>query len=193
MHDIGFAKHDHTACVSSAMDTVESYCSENKVQLTPARRRVLEILLEHHKAMGAYDILALLSAEGLGSQPPVVYRALDFLQDMGLAHKIESLNAYVACGHTNHAHSAVFIICDECGAAEELHAVATSEALAARSTSIDSRRPLPRTSMRSRSTWTDAPIGSRTRSAKCASPWSESLPSPGIATRPPTIDAAASG
>ncbi|MEP3632492.1 MAG: transcriptional repressor [Shimia thalassica] len=114
MHDIGFAKHDHTACVSSAMDTVESYCIENKVQLTPARRRVLEILLEHHKAMGAYDILALLSAEGLGSQPPVVYRALDFLTKHGFVHKIEKLNAYLACMHPGRSHSPFFLICRAC-------------------------------------------------------------------------------
>ncbi|MCH2459353.1 MAG: transcriptional repressor, partial [Henriciella sp.] len=48
-----------------------------------------------------------------------------------LAHKIESLNAYVACGHTGHKHSAVFLICEQCGAAEELHAVATNDALKA--------------------------------------------------------------
>ena len=76
----------------------------------------------------AYDLLANLDGEG-AAKPPTVYRALDFLQEMGLAHKIESLNAYVACGHTSHAHSAVFIICDTCGGAEELHAVETGTAL----------------------------------------------------------------
>lgn len=114
MHDIGFAKHDHTACVSSAMETAETYCGEHKVQLTPARRRVLEILLEQHRAMGAYDILALLSAEGLGSQPPVVYRALDFLTTHGFVHKIEKLNAYLACNHPGSTHSPLFLICRKC-------------------------------------------------------------------------------
>ena len=77
----------------------------------------------------AYDLLANLDGEG-AAKPPTVYRALDFLQDMGLVHKIQSLNAYVACGHTKHEHSAVFLICDDCGSAEELHAVQTSDALA---------------------------------------------------------------
>ena len=99
-------------------------------KLTPIRRKVLHLLLESEEPAKAYDLLANLDGEG-AAKPPTVYRALDFLQEMGLAHKIESLNAYVACGHANHAHSAVFLICDECGAAEELHAVKTSEALEA--------------------------------------------------------------
>jgi hypothetical protein len=58
------------------------------VRLTPVRRRVLEILLEEHKAMGAYDVLTRLAAEGFGNQPPVAYRALEFLEDQGFAHRI---------------------------------------------------------------------------------------------------------
>lgn len=98
-------------------------------KLTRIRRKVLHLLLESEEPAKAYDLLANLDGEG-AAKPPTVYRALDFLQDMGLAHKIESLNAYVACGHTNHAHSAVFLICETCGAAEELHAVDTSQAIA---------------------------------------------------------------
>jgi Fur family zinc uptake transcriptional regulator len=78
----------------------------------------------------AYDLLANLDGEG-AAKPPTIYRALDFLQEAGLVHKIESLNAYVACGHTSHSHSAVFLICDACKGAEELHATDTSEALRA--------------------------------------------------------------
>ena len=106
----------------------ESLVLEKGQKLTPIRRKVLHLLLESEEPAKAYDLLANLDGEG-AAKPPTVYRALDFLQDMGLAHKIESLNAYVACGHTRHAHSAVFLICDDCGAAEELHAVATSKAL----------------------------------------------------------------
>ncbi|MEQ9692997.1 transcriptional repressor [Shimia sp. SDUM112013] len=119
MHDIGFAKHDHTACVATAMETAEAFCRDNKVQLTPARKRVLEILLEQHRAMGAYDILALLSAEGMGSQPPVVYRALDFLTKHGFVHKIEKLNAYLACSHPGDRHSPLFLICHGCDTVAE--------------------------------------------------------------------------
>lgn len=97
-------------------------------KLTPIRRKVLRLLLESAEPAKAYDLLENLDGEG-AAKPPTVYRALDFLQSMGLAHKIESLNAYVACGHAKHAHSAVFIICDACGGAEELHAVSTNSAL----------------------------------------------------------------
>jgi Fur family transcriptional regulator, zinc uptake regulator len=83
--------------------------------LTPARRRVLEILLESHAALGAYDVLARLDAEGLGSKPPVAYRALGFLVDQGFVHRIERLNAFVACAHPGAAHDPAFMICRSCG------------------------------------------------------------------------------
>lgn len=114
MPDIGFENHDHTACVATALTNAETFCSGKKVQLTPVRRRVLEILLREHSAMGAYDILSILSGEGLGSQPPVVYRALDFLESHGFVHKIERLNAWLACSHPGASHSPVFLICREC-------------------------------------------------------------------------------
>lgn len=97
-------------------------------KLTPIRRKVLRLLLESSGPAKAYDLLANLDGEG-APKPPTIYRALDFLQEMGLAHKIESLNAFVACGHTGHSHSAIFLICTACGGAEELHAVSTSDAL----------------------------------------------------------------
>lgn len=97
-------------------------------RMTKIRRKVLRLLLENPEPSKAYDLLDNLDGEG-SAKPPTIYRALDFLQDVGLAHKIESLNAYVACGHASHNHSAVFMICDQCGGAEELHALATTEAL----------------------------------------------------------------
>ncbi len=69
--------------------------------------------------MGAYDILGLLSDEGFASQPPVVYRALDFLVDNGFVHKIEKLNAYVACTHPQDEHAPVFLICRKCDTVAE--------------------------------------------------------------------------
>lgn len=119
MHDIGFEHHDHDACVAEALRTAETCCLDRKVQLTPVRRRVLEILLQEHRAMGAYDILGQLADEGLGSQPPVAYRALDFLETQGFVHKIERLNAWLACTHAGDAHSPVFLICRKCGSVAE--------------------------------------------------------------------------
>ena len=90
-------------------------------RLTPLRKKVLTLLLESHGPAKAYDLLEHLGEDG-SAKPPSVYRSLDFLLEMGLAHKIESLNAFVACGHWKHGHAAVFLICDKCGTAGELHA-----------------------------------------------------------------------
>ena len=90
-------------------------------RLTPLRKKVLQLLLESEGPAKAYDLLEHLGDDG-AAKPPSVYRSLDFLLEMGLAHKIESLNAYVACGHWKHGHAAVFLICDKCGTAGELHA-----------------------------------------------------------------------
>jgi len=119
MDQIGFAPHDHAACISGALDAAVAVCARDKLQLTPVRRRVLEILLRAHKAQGAYDILARLSAEGLGSQPPAVYRALDFLTTHGLAHRVEKLNAFVACTRPGPDHLPAFLICRSCQSVAE--------------------------------------------------------------------------
>lgn len=110
----GFDTHDHSNCIADAIAAVEAQCADKGLQFTPVRRRVLEILLEQHRAMGAYDILPILAEEGLGKQPPVIYRALDFLTTNGFVHKIERLNAYIACSHPGENHAPAFMICREC-------------------------------------------------------------------------------
>ncbi|WP_108815322.1 transcriptional repressor [Loktanella sp. Alg231-35] len=116
---LGFASHDHNACIRSALNAADAACAARAVQLTPVRRRVLEILLESHAAMGAYDVLARLDAEGLGSKPPVAYRALTFLIEQGFVHRIERLNAFIACTHPGAAHDPAFMICRSCGVVAE--------------------------------------------------------------------------
>lgn len=118
---VGFAQHDHHGCIASTVEAAETHCADNGLQLTPVRRRVLEILLKRHQAMGAYEILDVLREEGMGSQPPVAYRALDFLVSNGFAHKIERLNAFVACAHPCEDHAPVFLICKTCNAVAETH------------------------------------------------------------------------
>jgi Fur family zinc uptake transcriptional regulator len=114
MDPIGFSSHDHAHCIAGNLEQIEVQCAANGLQLTPVRRRVLEILLQEHRALGAYDILDKLREEGLGSQPPVAYRALDFLVSHGFAHKIERLNAFVACAHPGQRHDPAFLICRKC-------------------------------------------------------------------------------
>lgn len=121
MGPIGFTTHDHATCISDCVTAADQRCLEQGLQLTPVRRRVLEILLQQHQSLGAYDILDHLREEGLGSQPPVAYRALDFLVKHGFAHKIERLNAFIACSHPGESHAPVFMICRQCNAVAETH------------------------------------------------------------------------
>ncbi len=127
--EIGFETHDHSICVTRGIDTVIAFCAVNGLQLTPVRRRVLEILLEQHRAMGAYEILDVLRAEDLGSQPPVVYRALDFLIKNGFAHKIERVNAFTACTHVGQDHAPAFLICTKCDAVVETQSELSKDVL----------------------------------------------------------------
>jgi len=102
-----------------ALSVAEVRCQEGQERLTPPRRRVLELLLGAHGPLKAYDLIAAYGEGGEPAKPPTVYRALEFLERLGFAHRIESLNAYVPCRLSGAAHSAAFLICDCCGAAEE--------------------------------------------------------------------------
>ncbi|MGB5863719.1 MAG: transcriptional repressor [Sulfitobacter sp.] len=116
---IGFQCRDHSVCVDTMLTLADDHCAAVGLRMTPVRRRTLEILLAQHRAMGAYDVLGHLAAEGLGSQPPVAYRALDFLVKAGFAHKIEALNAYTACVHPGQFHTPAFLICRNCATVAE--------------------------------------------------------------------------
>ncbi|SLN53225.1 Zinc uptake regulation protein [Ruegeria meonggei] len=128
---IGFQKHDHETCVETALATAEDRCREDGLRLTPVRRKVLEMLVQEHRALGAYAILDRLREEGFGSQPPVAYRALDFLVENGFVHKIERLNAFVACAHPGATHSPAFMICRKCDAVAEAQSAPAKGALGA--------------------------------------------------------------
>ncbi|TVP90787.1 MAG: transcriptional repressor [Pseudomonadaceae bacterium] len=113
--------HDHQLCVDSALAAAEQVCDREGVRFTTLRRRVLELVWQSHKPLGAYDILDTLSREdGRRAAPPTVYRALDFLLDNGLIHRIASLNAFIGCTSPEHRHQGQFLICRECRVAIEL-------------------------------------------------------------------------
>ena len=101
------------------LDEAERLCAARGVRLTPVRRRVLALLLASDRALGAYEILEVLRAEGLGAQPPAAYRALDFLVAQGFVHKIERIDAFVACTHPDEGHSPAFLICTDCAVVVE--------------------------------------------------------------------------
>jgi Fur family zinc uptake transcriptional regulator len=129
--------HDHDRCSTDAMAVAEALCEERGQRLTPIRRKVLAALLASHKPLGAYEIIDQLAPTGARPAPITAYRALEFLRENGLVHRIESRNAFIACVH-NHAVGAlvVFLICERCGAvgeasSSEVTATLTSAARAA--------------------------------------------------------------
>lgn len=101
-------------------EQVEESCLSKGLQLTPLRRRVLAILSESGEPLGAYAIMDRLSKlEGKPIAPPTVYRTLEFFEDNGFLHKIESRNVFVPCEHPGHAHAGVLLVCDGCGRSQE--------------------------------------------------------------------------
>ncbi|MDR9394107.1 transcriptional repressor [Roseovarius sp. SYSU LYC5161] len=139
---IGFEKHDHGSCIRSGLKAAEAHCQTEGLRLTPVRRKTLEILLEAHRAVGAYEMLDRLRDAGFGSQPPVAYRALEFLVANGFAHKIERLNAFIACAHPGANHSPAFMICRICESVAEAQSSPARGALgeAARATGFKIER-----------------------------------------------------
>jgi Fur family zinc uptake transcriptional regulator len=121
--------HDHNShglsggALGAELSAADARCAQAGQKLTAPRRRVLELLLEAGQPVKAYDLIAGF-AEGAPAKPPTVYRALEFLSKQGFAHRIESLNAYVACRHSASEgadnHAAAFLICDCCGATREI-------------------------------------------------------------------------
>lgn len=115
--------HDHRACAGEVIRRAESLCAARGARLTDIRRDVLTALAADHAPAGAYEVIERLAAGGGKPPAPVtVYRALDFLLAHGLAHRIESRNAYVACSHDHAGAGAgpvVFLICERCGAVGE--------------------------------------------------------------------------
>jgi Fur family transcriptional regulator, zinc uptake regulator len=125
--------HDHERCASTAIAHAEAQCAARSQRLTPIRRQVLEALLASHNPLGAYEIIERIAGETRPA-PITIYRALDFLRDNGLVHRIASRNAFVACVH-NHAVDdlVVFLICERCGAVGEAPGAGVAEALKASS------------------------------------------------------------
>jgi Fur family zinc uptake transcriptional regulator len=115
-HDEGLSPAE----IDRALSAAEARCVDQGERMTAPRRRVLEMLLESGEAVKAYDLIARYGADGVAAKPPTVYRALEFLEKTGMAHRIASISAYVACSVGDKAHAAAFLICDCCGATEEI-------------------------------------------------------------------------
>ena len=113
---------EHHLCLDRAIEAAAKICAEKGERLTDARRRVLELVWAGHEAVKAYDIIARFNANGAPAKPPTVYRALEFLQRMGLVHRIECLNAFVGCPHPETSHDSHFFICAKCHSVLEMDA-----------------------------------------------------------------------
>jgi Fur family zinc uptake transcriptional regulator len=133
-----------------ALADAEHRCLIIQERLTAPRRRVLEMLLKANAPQKAYDLIAAFGESGEPAKPPTVYRALEFLERLGFAHRIESLNAYVPCRLDGTGHAAAFLICDCCGAAEEFEpdfapgrAAAAAKGYAVKSVTLEARGLCP--------------------------------------------------
>jgi len=107
----------------------ERYSADHGLRLTDPRRYVLQIIAGAEKPVGAYDVLEELRAFIKSPKPPTAYRALEFLQENGFIHRIESLNAYVACHAGHHHQGSQYMICDSCGDVAEIHLCSVPQAL----------------------------------------------------------------
>ncbi len=110
-HDIA---HNHTRCVDNAVQAATTLCEQRGLRFTPIRKRVLELVWASHAPIAAYDLLKALRQEKDNAEAPTIYRALDFLLQHGMVHKIESMNAFVGCDHPGNSHAVQFLICTEC-------------------------------------------------------------------------------
>ncbi|MBV8133732.1 MAG: transcriptional repressor [Alphaproteobacteria bacterium] len=106
--------------VEIALARAQRVCTLRGARLTPVRRRVLELILRADQPTKAYVLLAKLEQERGKLGPPTIYRALDFLLAHQLIHKVETSNAFVACDDAERAHQSQFVICEDCGATEEI-------------------------------------------------------------------------
>jgi Fur family zinc uptake transcriptional regulator len=131
LSDAPFAnEHNHTLCMREALNNAVQLCLQRGVRLTPLRQHVLELVWRSHKPLGAYTILENLQIDqGRRAAPPTVYRALDFLLEQGLIHRIASLNAFIGCLHPESTHVGQFFICEQCENAIELDTTDITESI----------------------------------------------------------------
>ena len=112
---------DLDASTRKGLASAVAACRLRGAQITPLREAVLTALWTAERPLGAYDLRARLEeTSGRRLSAPSIYRTLDFLCEHGVAARIESRNAYVACGHPEHDHACVFLVCEACGDATEI-------------------------------------------------------------------------
>lgn len=107
--------------VKQMIKELENLCKEKGMRYTLPRRLTLEVIAASPRPIGAYDVIDEIGKIADRPKPTTVYRAIDFLQQCGFIHRIESLNAFMAC-HAGHSHEgSQFIVCNECSKVVEIH------------------------------------------------------------------------
>jgi Fur family zinc uptake transcriptional regulator len=115
VHSHPSATSDITPHVDRALQAAQRICEHRGLRLTELRAAVLRYIARTDRPMGAYPLLALLQQEfGRKHTPPTIYRALDFLLEIGSIMRVESRNAYVLRDHPERAGSPVLFVCDRC-------------------------------------------------------------------------------
>ena len=114
-----FHQHDHNVCIDQILHQAEKICRDRGVHLTPIRHKVLELIWESHQAVKAYDLLERIKPFNDSAKPATVYRALDFLIEQKLIHRVESMNAFIGCNYLQGQHELLLLICENCHEIEE--------------------------------------------------------------------------
>lgn len=96
------------------MKSAERLCDTKGLAFTPLRRQVYALIAAEETPVGAYDLLDRLKAERGNAAPVTIYRALDFLLEAGLIHKIDALHAYTACEAEHADHGGMLLVCNGC-------------------------------------------------------------------------------
>jgi Fur family zinc uptake transcriptional regulator len=104
------------------LEIARQHCEAAGERFTPLREHVLELVIEDGGAVKAYDLIDRLKPDRGSPKPPTIYRALDFLSRLGLVHRVEALNAFIACRHDHSTDLAEFFICETCKTVQERHA-----------------------------------------------------------------------
>lgn len=109
----------------------EQLCLLKGVRLTPIRKNLLSMIYQHDQpeALTAYELLRQLRASQPKAEAMTVYRGLEFLQQQGFIHRIATQNAYTACDTPQHQHLTQLLLCEKCGQAQEIHALALVKTL----------------------------------------------------------------
>ncbi len=129
--------------ITQVLERAETMCRERGERLTEQRKTVLRLLCVSDNPLSAYELLELMRGIIKNPKPPTVYRALDFLLEQGLIHKLESLHAYISCAHPDHPHASQFLICDDCAEVAEIEDSSITKSLKAAGKAIGFRTKRP--------------------------------------------------